>query len=158
MYYLYTVWSGCPHEIFSMVSLSNYTLCILFFGPSHSINTSWMNSTQNWPPFPNYSSILLREKQVNSPSDFIRKNFTMQNTLNLVTITLGRFNIRLIMYLTLSHRVCYWTQGPHRRLLLLKMNSKEIYISICIYYGKLFCIRILHFTSRFLQGSALFPP
>lgn len=30
MYYLYTVWSGCPDEIFSMVSLSNYTLCILF--------------------------------------------------------------------------------------------------------------------------------
>lgn len=28
MYYLYTVWPGCSHEIFSMVSFSIYILCI----------------------------------------------------------------------------------------------------------------------------------
>lgn len=83
----FLVWFHSPSIHYAFVFMAFCTQCMSWI--------SWMNASKNWSPLPNYSSILLREKQVNGPLDFIRKNITMENTLHLINITQGRFNIRL---------------------------------------------------------------
>lgn len=83
---LFLDWSGCPHEIFSMISFTVYILYVLFYDTSHRIcfaSHEWMlpKIVPHYPIIP----VLLRY-----PLDVTRKNFIKGTTLNLRNKTCSR--------------------------------------------------------------------
>lgn len=72
----------------------------------------------------------------------------MENTSNLINITQGRFNIRLICVLVLSNRICHWT---YKRIYTEGTISEDEFFKE-EYYSELFYIRMLppDFYRKFL--------
>lgn len=150
MYYLWTVWSGCPHDIFSMVSFSIYILCNL------SQNASLKSHEWTLPkisPISNYFSILLKEKRVKATLDLVRKRLHHRKYLephkyNPLQGRLSWIHYKVAMFdLVQASLLSDIQKDLHGNIMLLKMNSKKQY------YSELFYIRILQFICRFLQGN-----
>lgn len=148
MYYLY-VWSGCSHEIFSIVSLSIYTLCICFYGISHAMHVlNLMNEClQKLIPTTQLFLNFIKRKTSKRSFGLYKEKYYYGKYLAPYQYNPGQIQYKVDMCLILSNRVCRWTYI--RTYTEATIPEDEFFKKE--YYGELFYIRILHFTSRFLQ-------